>query len=174
MKFFAYLALVGAASSYNLADMEDASQDLLTIKMNDWAGRRINRKHRALEDAWENITHPRFGPNEREAAMRHKMDDFEYIFGESVEDMNNRIKPKERYLPDLGAWWNSKEVADVFDFNADYLENDPKFRKMYAEAMKLNKDLFGGCGRGGCKRGLLDNGDEIRERPGDDLPNEER
>jgi len=45
------------------------------------------------------------------------------------------------------------------------MEKDHKFGKIRHEAEKLNKDLFGGCGRRGCNRGLLDNADSTYERP---------
>lgn len=100
--------------------------------------------------------------------MRHHEANFKHIFGESKEEMMQRMNPMERYVPQAVGFWNSPELATMWDWEMDFLRNDPKFRKIVHEYQKLNQDVFGGCGRRGCKRGLLDDAEFERVRPEDD------
>lgn len=52
---------------------------------------------------------------------KHHRQDFEYIFGEDIEDMYNRIQPEERYLPDMKAAWNSPERIAKHEFMWDFM-----------------------------------------------------
>jgi len=121
MKLFAYLALIGMGSTSNLPPMGldfdkelDGLENLLDISLSRWAGRRIERKSRAMGEAWEQMQRPtgRGGRADREYFEKKQKE----IFGWTFEDKYREINPEGRYMPVIGELMGTKEFREYNDY----------------------------------------------------------
>lgn len=85
------------------------------------------------------------------------------VFGWTFEQKMKELNPEKRYMPLIGEIMRSAEFKAKKEFD-EHAVSDPAIRKIIQQAEWVGRDVFGGCGRNGCSRGI--EGDEYRSRPG--------